>query len=278
MYRITAVLALAIVSFLSFGCEEIPPTIVPCQTERVILVEEFTGISCVNCPIGSDKLELLSEQNPGKIVVVGIHAGFFATEYNGFDLKCPDGEALEANYLGPVSAYPSATINRKKFQDESELPLDLTKWAGYIGSEICNRPIATLAVTSTYQDQDSMATITVDMTPSTWFTDLLPEDLAITVMITENNIEGYQKVPSSVSPTGIKYDYKHKHVLRDVVTNNYSGDVLISKGNTLSAKQTVISKKIPAGWIPDNCYIVAFIHYKGEGNKEVLQAIEKKLK
>lgn len=52
------------------SCEEIPPTITPCQTDRVVLVEEFTGIDCVNCPIGADKLKSIADQNPGKVVVV----------------------------------------------------------------------------------------------------------------------------------------------------------------------------------------------------------------
>ncbi len=89
------------VLLLAFSsCEEIAPTITPCQTDRVILVEEFTGIDCVNCPIGAQKLKELSTQNPGKIVIVGIHAGYFAGEHNGFNLNAEDGELLESQYLG----------------------------------------------------------------------------------------------------------------------------------------------------------------------------------
>ncbi|BDS13537.1 Omp28-related outer membrane protein [Aureispira anguillae] len=274
MNKIKAVLTLAIGSFIALGCEEIPPEITPCQTNRVVLVEEFTGIKCVNCPIGTEKLEVLSGQNPGKIIVVGIHAGFFAKEYNGFDLKCPDGESLESSYLGPVSGYPSASINRKVFEGESDVITDLAEWAGYIGAEICNRPIADLSVTTTYDDATRKASVTVDMTPSSFFTDAIDEDLAVSVMITENNIVGYQVTPNGADPA-----YVHKHVLRDVITDSYTGDVLITKGNVLSAQQKVITDyEIPAGWDADNCYVVAFVHYKGDGNKEVIQAVEAHLK
>ena len=277
MENIKKLIGLVIIIISLVSCEEIPPTITPCQTNRVVLVEEFTGVSCVNCPTGADKLELLSTQNPGKIISVGIHAGYFSTPSSTnlyHELRCADGINLEATYLGPVSGYPSATINRKIFDGENELPTNLTKWAGYINTEICNRPIAELSATSTYNSQDSTASVTVNMTPSTYFIDALPENLALTIMITENNIIGYQ-----LTPSGPDSNYVHKHVLRDIITTDYTGDVLITKGNVLSPQQKTISDyKIPAGWDPDNCYIIAFIHYKGDNNKSIQQAIEIHLK
>ncbi|WMX14372.1 MULTISPECIES: Omp28-related outer membrane protein [unclassified Aureispira] len=274
MNKITGLLTLAVGGLMTLSCEEIPPQITPCQTNRVVLVEEFTGIDCVNCPTGAEKLEVLSKQNPGKIIVVGIHAGYFATDHNGFDLRCSDGVNLESLYLGPVSGYPAASINRKVFEGESDVVTDLSEWAGYIGSEICERPIAELSLTNTFDAATRKASITVDMTPSTFFVDAIDENLAITVMITESNIVGYQKTPAGSDPA-----YVHKHVLRDVLSDDYTGDVVITKGNVLSAQQKVISDyPIPADWNIDNCYAVAFIHYKGDNNKTILQAVEAHIK
>lgn len=262
------IIAFLVILVLSAGCEEIPPEIIPCQTNRVILVEEFTGIKCVNCPIGAEKLEQLSKQNPGKIVVVGIHAGFFANDYNGFDLKCRDGQDLE-QYLGPVQAYPAAAINRKIYEDENQLPLELAKWAGLIGNEICQPPIVELAVSTTYDNTDRKASVVVDVTRGQFYNELLREDLALTVMVTEDNITGYQ-----LTPDGGDNSYKHKHVLRDVLSNDFKGDVIIGAGNPISAQQVVISDyQVPADWNAENCHIVAFVHDKGLSS-EVHQAIE----
>lgn len=273
--KIASLLALAAGSFLLFGCEEIPPTIESCNTDRVVLVEEFTGIDCVNCPVGSEKLEQLSAlpQNAGKMVVVAIHAGFFAIDYQGFDLRCPDGEDLEANYLGPVAAYPSATINRNPF-DGNELPIGVNEWAGRISSELCNRPDATLAITPTFDENTREVTVTVDVTPSPWINDVVEEDLAVTVMITESGMEGYQKTPN-----GSDYNYTHKHVLRDVLSDTYTGDIIIGKGKAWEAKQKVIGNyTLSNDWNADKCHVVAFIHYKGGDNRRVLQAGEVDLK
>lgn len=260
-----------------FSCDEIPPQITPCQTNRVVLVEEFTGVSCVNCPTGSEKLEQISAQNPGKVIVVGIHSGFFSTpnsSNNYFDLRTTSGDFLVNNHLGPVSGYPAATINRKMFEGESELPTVQNEWAGYIGKELCNRPIAELSASSTYNGIDSTATIVVDVIPSSYFDGLLEEHLAMTIMITESNIIGYQLTPQGSVP-----DYVHKHVFRSILSADYTGDILINKGNVLSAQQvTITDYKIPSDWNPDNCYVIAFIHNKGDGSKDVHQAIEIKLK
>jgi thiol-disulfide isomerase/thioredoxin len=278
MNKLTSLLTLAICSLIVLSCEEIPPTIVSCQTDRVVLVEEFTGVGCVACPAGATKLKEISAKIPGKVIVVAIHAGDFAKpkSVNGYlDLRCDDGEALEALHLGPVSAYPSATINRTVFPNESNLQVNKESWAGLINGELCNRPIANLAISSTtYDAVDSLATVTVEITPTSYFVDAVPQDLAITIMLTESGFVGYQLRPT------IGYDstYVHNHFLRDVITTSLMGDVIINKGNIITEQQKIISGyKIPAGWDPDHLSVVAFIHYKGSGDISVQQAVEKYL-
>lgn len=268
-----AILGMLTLGVLLGSCEEIPPTITPCQTDRVVLVEEFTGIDCVNCPIGAEKLKNIAEQNPGKVIVVGIHAGYFAGEHNGFSLNCDDSDALEAQYLGPVSGYPSATVNRKVFEGESDHVTGLNKWAGHIGQELCERAMVDINITPTFSDANRKLSVVVDVVPKDFVTTVAAEDIALTIMITENNIVGYQKTPN-----GIDLNYVHEHVLRDVLSINYSGDVVYSKGSALSATQKAITDyTLPTGWKADNCYLVAFVHYKGANNKTILQAVKKKL-
>lgn len=262
---------------ISVSCtKEIPPKITPCQTNRVVLVEEFTGVSCVNCPAGADKLNLMSEQLPGKMVIVGIHAGYFATPSSSntnLDLRCADGQSIESQLLGPVSSYPSASINRKIFTGENQFVIDLSKWAGYINAEICNRSAAELNLNTSYNSADSILNVEVEITPNSYFDEPISDDIALTIMITEDDILGYQMMP-----TGADSNYVHKHVLRDIITEDYSGDVLFNRGNIISSKlKSYGGYKIPSGWNPASCHVVAFIHYKGENNIEILQAVEKAL-
>ncbi len=147
------------------------------------------------------------------------------------------------------------------------------KWAGIISNELCERSIVGLEVVSTFDASTRKASIAVNITPRDFVLSTVEENVALTIMITENDIVGYQKTPNGDDP-----NYVHEHVLRDVLSTNYSGDVLFPKGTAMEATQRVVTDyEIPADWNPDNCYVVAFVHYKG-GKKDVLQAIEKKLK
>ena len=49
----------------------------PPAGDRNVLLEEFTGQMCPNCPEGAREAHRLQENNPG-MVIVSIHAGGFA--------------------------------------------------------------------------------------------------------------------------------------------------------------------------------------------------------
>ncbi|MCP4443048.1 MAG: Omp28-related outer membrane protein [Aureispira sp.] len=260
---------LILVGTLSFyGCEEIPPVIEPCKTNRVVLVEEFTGVQCVNCPAGSERIEQLIAQNPGKIVAVSIHAGFFAKPINPTDedFKTDETEALDA-LLGPVSGWPAATINRKLFDNESQLVLGLSSWAGYIGNELCYPGVVDMDINSTVNTSSNEATINISLTPTNSVP--LDEDVSLSVMITESNIKAPQ-----ITPDGKVYDYKHKHLMRKMLTS-INGIKVQTAGNALDAYSTEFTYGLPEHWDAENCHVIAFLHYSGTSSKkDVLQAFE----
>ena len=49
---------------------------VPMQpAKRVVLLEDVTGQRCINCPLGTEKIEQLLEACPDNVIAVGIHSG-----------------------------------------------------------------------------------------------------------------------------------------------------------------------------------------------------------
>lgn len=260
-------LSLLVVTLSFYGCEEIPPVIEPCKTNRIVLVEEFTGVQCVNCPAGSDRITQLIAQNPGKIVAVSIHAGFFAKPINPTDedFKTTETESLD-NLLGPVNGWPAATINRKLYSNENQLVLGLSSWAGYIGSELCYPGPVDININSSFNATSKEATINISLTPTN--TVPLDEDVSLTVMITESNIEAPQ-----VTPDGTVNDYKHKHLMRKMLTS-INGTKVQTAGSPINAYSTEFTYGLPDHWDAENCHVVAFIHYSGSSKKDVLQAAE----
>ncbi len=69
-----------LISLMLGGCYEEQRVIKPFVPtgNRVVLIEEFTGKGCTNCPKGSRELENLLTQFPNNLVAISLHAGFFA--------------------------------------------------------------------------------------------------------------------------------------------------------------------------------------------------------
>lgn len=267
-------------AFLAISCEEVPPkisrtgTVDPGDTsavtcEKTVLVEEFTGIKCTNCPPAAKKLKDITTATPDKIIVVAIHSGFFAKPIDGFDLKTQASDDIYS-YLG-ATQNPSAAINRKKYDNQSELVVSaMAAWASLINDEYCVAVEANINITSSYNATDSTASITVDVAPEGTLT--ASDPIAITVMLTEDHLIGPQKYTSYTDSL-----YDHKHVLRAFFTSNPTGDVITQTGSELTTTKRTYSKKIAAEYDVSNLNVVAFIHYKGATKKDVIAVEEIKL-
>lgn len=243
------------------SCSEIAP-IVPPLGDRKVLVEEFTGVRCVNCPSGAAELENLKSIYGDRLVIVSIHAGDFAPPYTDskYDFRTSEGSALET-WLGAPLGYPTAVVNRKKFDGQQSLQTTKANWAGLIANESKTPSVLNLAVEKKYTKDTRDLTMTIKLVP----TEKLPEDVRLSVFLTENDV-----IDAQETPQGKKSDYKHGHVLRRVLSGDAKGLVL---NGALSWSGTT---KIPANWVAEKCQIVVLAH-RGGDMKDVLQVSEVKL-
>jgi thiol-disulfide isomerase/thioredoxin len=248
-----------------FACREIAPTIPPLGDKKV-LVEEFTGVRCVNCPAGASELEDLKALYGDRLVIVSIHAGDFSPPYTDskFDFRTGEGTEIE-KFLGSPIGYPTAVINRRKFTGQERLTVFRTTWAGFISEESKGSSVLTLGFVKNLNKATRELSLDVKVVPS----QILQGDIRLSVMLTENGVKDQQETPQ-----GKKADYTHKHILRKMLTK-FDGDPLsISSPNEPISKN--FSLKIPDNWVVDNCQIVAFVHKNGS-EKDVLQVNEIKI-
>ena len=170
------------------ACTEISP-VIPLLGDKKVLVEEFTGVRCVNCPSGAAELENLKSIYGDRLVVVSIHAGDFAPPYTDskFDFRTPEGAALET-WLGTPLGYPTAVVNRKKFDGQRSLQVTKANWAGLIADESKTASLLNVGINKKYTKDTRDLTMTVTLVP----TDKLPDDLRLSVLLTENDIADQQ--------------------------------------------------------------------------------------
>lgn len=262
---------------LMFGCEEIVPPIDLefTYTGRRVIVEEFTGVQCVNCPEGSKRLEELSDLHGEFVIPISIHAGSFSDPYpqSLYDFTTTEGDNLEGSLLGPVQGFPAATVNRRFFDNEAELPLTKNKWAGYITQELIQQPKLEVTINNSYDTTSRDLSIAVDLD----FSETVTESVGISIMILEDGVEDYQLTPDkSVYSDGKNPYYVHKHILRTMLTD-YTGDAISTSQTKAGASSTFnYSFTMPVEWKASKCEVVAFVSYKGQ-RLDVLQANKEKI-
>ena len=267
---------IAILSFLCcsmffyFGCEEVGPNITiggggngpgTDVQARNILIEEFTGVQCVNCPEGSDVIESLKETYGARLIPISIHAGFFSNPYpeSAHDFRTLAGDEIEQS-LGPVTGWPAAIINRKVFDGASGLVVGKNTWAGYMAQEITTTTPVEVNISKSFDPVTRLLDVTVDLS----FVETINDPILISVMITENNIPDYQ-----ITPDGKLPDYIHKHVLRGMMTDS-GGNSFSNSTNAGDSGSDAFTMTLPASWDESKCEIIAFVH--SVTSKEVLQA------
>ena len=275
MNRLIIVLAIGMAFFWN-SCEEIPPVINPFDGEpndttidienqqRQVLIEEFTGVRCVQCPAGSAEIETLLAIHGVRLVAVSIHAGDFSPPFSTslYDFRTEEGEQL-INFLGPPIAYPSAVIDRKLFEGENDLILGRNDWAGYIEVDKALAPRVKIALKADFNETNRKVDLEVKLYPQENITD---PDVRLSIMLTESNIKDIQDTPE-----GKINDYTHRHVLRDMLTS-YLGEAItesLTAGNIITKN---FSYTLPSDWKEGDMEAVAFVHL-GTTSKEVLQAV-----
>lgn len=92
------------------GWEEAPATLLPVDQQRQVLVEDFTGQRCVNCPTAAQLLKTIAQKRPGKVITVSMHAPMTGQTLPELAATEADDYARE---LGIPRSAPHISINRQ---------------------------------------------------------------------------------------------------------------------------------------------------------------------
>lgn len=239
---------------------------VPAPQPRVVMLEEYTGIKCVNCVAGHDKIHDLKDTYGDRLVAASIHATFFANPISGksvIDFRTDEAEDIAQEF--GVSGLPAGVVDRKIFPAETGYPVGIAKWDSYISDQLAETSKLNLELKALeYDASDSTHTVQLEI--------VLLEDLSgplnITIMVTENGIEEYQ-----LGPQGDLPNYIHNEVMRATVTPAVGTKLDLPDFNRGRVAIRNFDVKIRPNWNPDNLHVVAFIHEVG-GSKTILQADE----
>lgn len=203
------------ISFLLTSCDEISENerfieVAPVTVARTVLVEEFSGEQCVNCPKGAEALhEIQNSLGEENVVVVTIHAGRFGMrpgEMDGFaGLMTDMGNTLYNNSGAP--AQPSIVVDRRSGGIEAGLQ-PMSMWLTPIRDAMAVETPLSLQLSAVFDRAEGVIKVSAAAESSL--------DVAgrIHVWLTESGIVGAQL---DDSPEGGKWNYVHNHVFRTAV-------------------------------------------------------------
>lgn len=230
---------------------------------RKVLILDFTGHKCGNCPKGHKIINNLESAYHEAVVPVAIHCTSYANPQAGTafeaDFRTEEGEYL-VGYMD-LEGLPSGLVNSMDPLSISSAP---TEWATMFAQY--NNVLPELSVEVVPTLAGGSLTTNVKLTAEV----ACARKLSLCVYVVEDNIIGGQTDYES-NPETIE-NYVHNHVFR----TSHSGALGESvKDNTEElAKDATIEKSytkaFSSDWNAANCKVVAFVY--DTDSKEVLQA------
>ncbi len=240
---------------------------------RKVLIEDYTGQKCGNCPRAAEAIDAIKAIYGDKIVAMGIHVGFFADPNPSgsatftYDFRTPVGNYWDNEFQNSGIGLPNGMVNRKVVNGNAVQ--SYSNWATTVAQILTAEPDAEIAVTNTYSAGTRQVNTTVDID----ILDDLPGNYMLCVYLTEDSIVNWQK-DYALNPNDID-TYVHRHVLRGSLNGNAGtavGTGALAPGNTFNQQ---FSMTLDPTWVAGHCAVVAFLY--NTATKEIVQVEEKKI-
>ncbi|MBI9054581.1 MAG: Omp28 family outer membrane lipoprotein [Bacteroidales bacterium] len=238
---------------------------------KQILIEEYTGHQCGNCPRGAETIQTIKEAYCDHVIPISIHAGSFADVYQSgkytYEYRTDLGNSLNEYYEATAAGVPNAIINRTQFNNSYSQ--NYANWLTIVADLLNEAPVVDIVVDTRINTDKRELDIDVDVV----FISSINSDLMLSVYFVEDSIISWQK-DYSLENEDIEF-YSHNHVLRDAVNGVWGDEILKGNANSGDVKSKSYTYKVNEEWKVENSSLVVFV-YKSE-NREILQATQEHL-
>ncbi len=237
------------------------------------LLEDYTGHKCGNCPAAAILAASLSAQYQSSLVVIAIHAGFFAKTDAQFPISytCTAGKDWDATSGFGVSSIgnPNGMVNRKVYPGFTLVHKDT--WATTVGLAQSDPFVVKMDLSSAYDKTARALNVTTKLT----FLQAYANNVKLQLVLTEDSIIGPQ-LDYSQNPDHVEH-YHFEHMLRTALNGSW-GEV--AKTAPIAALSTVTLTNsnfaVDSKFNDKKLTLVAFVY--DETTREVLQVEKIKIR
>jgi hypothetical protein len=239
-------------------------------TPKKVLVEEFTGASCPNCPDARAALATIATTYPNRLIVLEVHndktpQGKKIDGVSKYDFTNAQASELADLFYPGLGSIPQGGVDRTVISGNRLLPK--SAWGSAISARMALASSANIKLTNTYDDSKREGVIKVHI----GYTSDVVMKQNVTVALIEDDIVDAQEYTDSIN-----HNYTFKHVFRKIFTAT-SGSPILDSITTKKAGRVYeggFKYTIDPAWTPANCRLVVFLQNNEGDNKEILQAEE----
>lgn len=247
------------------ACEEVPPHIdfsepyktkdttyivspAPAPQHKAVLIEDITGVRCVNCPQAAAKAkEIVDEKTADSVVVIALytnHLPQFTTPWPDFPLLNSSLATNLVDFYGVPSGLPSGYVDRNIFAPQTVRFAAYTTWKNLVNQRLKNTTPVNISISKSLSGR----MLTVDLRIQ--YNAPASGTHKYALYITESGISSKQ--------TGATDNYIHNHALRYAFGNPLGNplDATLVAGRTFDKQ---LEYDIPVGLNIDNCGLVCVI-------------------
>jgi hypothetical protein len=243
-------------------------SVIPAAQAKHVVVEEFTGVACVNCPVAATQIKNLQLANPNKVLVAKVHSNFLATPIKGSDndLRSPDAEALSVAMS--MQNKPQCGVDR--LQSATGYTWDMAFVDAKVNAQLAKPSTINIDLVKKLNATKDSVNIVASFT-------FLKEDTNkynYHYYILENDLEATQDSLAGIELEG----YVHEEVLRKSITPVFIGTEFPNANKEAGRKYVyVFDYAKPAKVVKyENCMLLCFV--TNRYTREVIQAAEVKFK
>lgn len=252
------------------------------NTNRNVLIEDYTGHKCVFCPAAADLAHQLHSANPTRVFVASIHAGptgigdfqtVSAPEYP-VDFTNPEGLAI-GTYFGTNDGgfigNPRGTINRVNsggiiFQNPNS-------WSSLLSTQLSENNLrVNMQSALNYYPTTKGAFLHVEVEK---LDQNLTNELGIVAYIIEDSLVGDQKMSDN--------SHNHNYIHRDIHRGNLNGQAfgrVLKSSDMINGKyyinySFVVPNQLDGNYNAENMHVLIYVYDRTTW--EIYQVIKQKI-
>ena len=262
---------LLLCSWIITSCDKLDPPYAAVKTQYdttnkpFVLLEEYTGHKCNNCPLATQKAHKLADYYAGRVIVMEVHATNLADPDPKYtlDLRTPEGAQWCTDFS--IGYVPRALVNRTPVG--GSYPVNSDQWAAAIELQMLKAVKTGISARSTYNNDTKE--ITADVTVR--FRRKLSSSAGINLYILEDSIVGLQSnKDTAAGPTPEINPYYFNETFRASMNGTYGEQLTASVDTTITYTYTKKFTVTNNDWDPTQLWLVTTITDPATSSGEII--------